>query len=143
MPDINHKGKNMLKKSLATLFVSLLLASAGLTSAAHAVTISNGAACAKAGASTTLKVKGVSKVYLCKVNPTVAGAATPAWTLKTCLSYWSAAQNSQDSIDQQRALVKMMSEPNKTTYTTQLDDSQKQLDAVKATIMSNYCKKGL
>jgi hypothetical protein len=59
------------------------------------------------------------------------------------LSYWAAAKNSQDSIDQQRSLVQSMSEPDKTTYTKQLDASQASLDKVKAAIVSNHCKKGL
>ena len=133
----------MTKRSLSALFVSVVLVSAGLSTAAHAASVSNGAACAKAGASTTVKVKGVSKVYLCRVNPSVAGATARTWTLKTCVSYWAAAQNSQDSIDQQRSLVQSMSEPDKTTYTKQLDGSQASLDKVKAAIVSNHCKAGL
>ena len=133
----------MLKKSVAIFFVSALLASTGLTTFAHAATISNGAACAKAGASTTVKVKSMSKVYICKVNPAIAGATTPTWTLKTCLSYWAAAQNSQDSINQQRSLVSSMSEPDKTTYTKQLAVSQGSLNKVIAAIQANHCKVGL
>jgi hypothetical protein len=133
----------MLKKSVITLFVSALLASTSLATVSHAATISNGAACAKAGASTTVKVKGVSKAYICKINLAVPGVMVPTWTLKTCISYWAAAQNSQASITQQRSLVQSMSEPDKTTYTKQLDDSQAQLDKVKAAIVSNHCKKGL
>ena len=133
----------MLKKTVATVFVSALLATTGLVTPSHAAAISNGAACAKAGASTSVKVKGVSKVYLCRVNPSVAGATATTWTLKTCVSYWAAAQNSQDSITQQRGLVASMSEPDKTTYTKQLDGSQAQLDKVKAAIVSNHCKAGL
>jgi len=133
----------MLKKTVATVFVSVLLATTGLVSPSHAAAISNGAACAKAGAITTVKVKGVSKAYLCRVNPSVPGATTPTWTLKTCVSYWAAAQNSQASITQQRGLVSSMSEPDKTTYTKQLDGSQAQLDKVKAAIISNHCKAGL
>jgi len=133
----------MLKKSVAVAFVTALLSSMTVATSSYATTISNGAACATAGASSTIKVKGVSKAYICKINPAVAGATTPTWTLKTCLSYWAAAQNSQDSIAQQRSLVSSMSEPDKTTYTKQLDASQTQLDKVKAAIVSNHCKKGL
>jgi hypothetical protein len=133
----------MLKRSLSALFVSAVLVSAGLNTAAHAASVTNGAACAKAGAQTTVKVKGVSKTYTCHINPAVAGATAPTWTLKTCVSYWAAAKNSQDSIDQQRSLVQSMSEPDKTTYTKQLDASQASLDKVKAAIVSNHCKKGL
>ena len=133
----------MLKKIMASVFVSAVLASAGLVAPAHAAVISNGTACVKAGASTAVKVKGVSKVYLCRVNPSVAGATATTWTLKTCVSYWAAAQNSQASITQQRGLVASMSEPDKTTYTKQLDGSQAQLDKVKAAIISNHCKAGL
>jgi poly(3-hydroxybutyrate) depolymerase len=133
----------MLKKSVATLFAGALLAFTGLTVVAHAATVSNGAACAKSGATSTVKVKGLSKTYSCHTNPSVAGATMPTWTLKTCLSYWAAAQNSQDSIDQQRSLVGSMSEPDKTNYNKQLDASQVQLNKVKAVIVSNHCKKGL
>ena len=133
----------MVKKSVATLFVSALLVSTGISTVAHAATISNGSACAKSGASTIVKVKGVSKAYICKINPAVTGATTPTWTLKTCLSYWATAQNSQDSINQQRSFVKSMSEPDKTTYNKQLDGSQAQLDKVIAAIKANHCKVGL
>ena len=63
----------MLKKTVATVFVSALLATTGFVTPSHAAAISNGVACAKAGASTTVKVKGVSKAYLCTGNPSVAG----------------------------------------------------------------------
>jgi len=133
----------MLKKSVATLFVTALLASTGISTVAHAATISNGSACAKSGVSTTVKVKGVSKAYICKINPAVAGATTPTWTLKTCLSYWAAAQNSQNSINEQRSLVQSMSEPDKTNYGKALDASQASLDKVIAAIKANHCKVGL
>jgi len=133
----------MLKKLVATFFVGALLFATGSSTVAQAMAISNGSACAKSGASTIVKVKGVSKTYICKINPAVTGATTPTWTLKTCLSYWAAAQNSQDSINQQRSLVKSMSEPDKTTYNKQLDGSQAQLDKVIAAIKANHCKVGL
>jgi hypothetical protein len=133
----------MLKKSVTTLFVGVLLASTSFIASAHATSITNGAACAKAGATTTVKVKGVSKAYVCKLNPALASATKQTWTLKTCLTYWSAAQGQQASIDQQLPLISIMNEPDKTTYTNQLKDAQTQLDKVKATIISNYCKLGL
>ena len=128
----------MLKKSVATLFVTALLASTGISTVAHAATISNGSACAKSGVSTTVKVKGVSKAYICKINPAVAGATTP-----TCLRYWAAAKNSQNSINEQRSLVQSMSEPDKTNYGKALDASQASLDKVIAAIKANHCKVGL
>ena len=133
----------MLKRSLATVFVSALLSSMAFETNTHAAAISNGVACAKAGSSTTVKVKGVSKVYLCTGNPSVTGVKGLEWTLKTCVSYWAAAKNSQDSINQQRSLVNSMSEPDKTTYTKQLDVSQRSLDKVIASIKVNHCKVGL
>ena len=133
----------MLNKSVVALFVSALLASSSVMAGAHAGTISNGVGCAKAGASTTVKAKGVTKVYLCTGNPSVAGPKGLEWTLKTCLSYWAAGQNSQNSINEQRSLINAMSEPDKTNYTKQLDASQAQLDKVKAAIVSNHCKRGL
>jgi hypothetical protein len=132
-----------MKRSVSAFFVSVLLVSTGLYSAAHAAGVSNGVACAKSGSVTTIKVRGLNKTYTCHTNPAIVGATTPTWTLKTCLSYWAAAKNSQDSIDQQRSLVQSMSEPDKTTYTKQLDASQASLDKVKAAIVSNHCKKGL
>jgi hypothetical protein len=133
----------MFKKSLGTLIVGVLLASAGLTAVAHAATISNGAKCAKLGASTIVKVKGVSKTYVCKINPTVANTKIPTWTLKTCLNYWVAAQDNQDSINQQRELVQLMTDPDKTNYNKQLNASQVSLNKVITAIKANYCKKGL
>jgi DNA-binding FrmR family transcriptional regulator len=133
----------MLKKSVVTFIVIVLFASTGVLAEANAVSISNGSACVKAGVSTTVKVKGASKLYVCTGNPSQAGFKALEWTLKTCVSYWAAAQNSQDSINQQRSLVSSMSEPDKSTYTKQLNASQAQLDRVKSAIVSNHCKKGL
>jgi hypothetical protein len=132
-----------MKKSAFSLLASASLLFGGFTSTAHAASIVNGTACATVGATSSVKVKGVGKVYVCKVNPSIAGASTPTWTLKTCLSYWAAAQNSQDSINQQRGLVSSMSEPDKTTYTKQLNASQASLDKVIVAIKANHCKVGL
>ena len=133
-----------MKKFSATLVSGLVLASTSIfITSAHGSTIVNGAACTTVGASSVVKVKGISKTYICKVNPSIAGASIATWTLKTCLSYWAAAQNSQDSINQQRSLVSSMSEPDKTTYTKQLNASQTSLDKVKAAIKTNHCKSGL
>lgn len=133
----------MIKKSAVAVFICATVAFTGLTGAASAATIVNGSSCSKAGAVTTVKVKGVSKSYICKKNPSVVNATKTTWTLKTCISYWAAAVASQKSIDDQLALVKVMTEPDKTTYTNQLADSQKQLDKVKASIIANHCKVGL
>ena len=124
--------------------VSTMAFGAGISiSTASAATIVNGTACSKANEVSTVKVKGVSKTYICKINPSVAGATKTTWTLKTCISYWAAAKTSQDSIDQQRSLVNNMSDPDKTTYNKQLDGSQASLDKVKAAIIANHCKVGL
>ena len=130
------------KSLIAVVTFTGLAAGLSITSAS-AATIVNGIACSKANAVSTVKVKGVSKIYICKINPSVAGATKTTWILKTCISYWAAAAASQKSIDDQMALVKVMSEPDKTTYTNQLADSQKQLDKVKGAIISNHCKAGL
>jgi hypothetical protein len=132
-----------LKKSVIAITLGLSISVTGLVSGASAATVKNGVACAKSGASTTVKVKGVSKAYICKINPSVTGATKPTWTLKTCITYWAAAMASQKSIDDQLALVKVMSEPDKTTYTNQLADSQLALNKVKASIVSNHCQAGL
>ena len=131
----------MSKKIAAVLGAAMI--SIGLAVPSSAATVVNGKACPKVGASTTFKVNGVSKTYLCRVNPSVVGATNATWTLKTCITYWAAAAASQKSIDDQLALVKVMSEPDKTTYTNQLADSQKKLDTVKAAIIANHCKVGL
>jgi hypothetical protein len=129
------------------LVLSTLVASAvvffGATSTSHAASISNGVKCAKVGAATSVSVKGVSKAYVCKVNPTLPGALIPTWTLKTCITYWAQAQQSQQSIDDQRSLIKVMTEPDKTNYTKQLDASQASLNKVLDSITANHCKKGL
>jgi len=133
----------MLKKLVASLVMGAFLATTGVVSGVEAATISNGVSCTKPGASTTVKVRSMSKAYVCTGNPSQTGVKGLEWTLKTCLSYWTAAKNSQDSISQQRSLVQSMSEPDRTNYNKQLDGSQAQLDKVKAVIVSNHCKKGL
>jgi 2',3'-cyclic-nucleotide 2'-phosphodiesterase (5'-nucleotidase family) len=133
----------MSKKLVPLIVMSVFFATTGVVSTAGAAAISNGVSCLNSGASKSVKVNGVNKVYLCTGNPSQAGVKGLEWTLKTCVTYWAAAQNSQDSINQQRSLVQSMSEPDKTNYGKQLDASQKQLDKVKATIASNHCKRGL
>jgi hypothetical protein len=133
----------MRKFSGLAVVLGATLSVAALTTPTHAATIANGATCANANKVSNVKVKGATKAYICKVNPAIPGATALTWTLKTCISYWAAAQNSQDSITQQRALVQSMSDPDKTTYTKQLDASQASLDKVKSTIVSGYCKAGL
>ena len=72
-----------MKKSIPSLVAALALILCGFAGTSHAASIVNGAACSTAGASSTVKVKGVSKAYICKINPSVAGASAPTWTLKT------------------------------------------------------------
>ena len=59
----------MLKKSVVTFIVIVLFASTGVLAEANAVSISNGSACVKAGVSTTVKVKGASKLYVPEIPP--------------------------------------------------------------------------
>ena len=132
-----------MKKSRLLLVVVLTFLLSSFTATTHAASIVNGAGCVKAGAVTTSKVKGISKAYVCTGNPSVAGVKGLSWTLKTCVSYWAAAKNSQNSIDEQRSLVSAMSEPDKSTYTKQLDASQASLNKVFAAITANHCKTGL
>jgi hypothetical protein len=136
----------MLKKSAITVVIALAFVSVGFT--ASAATVKNGVACPKSGASTVVTVKGVKNTYVCTTNP--AAAANPniaksgkTWTLKNCVTYYSAYKGNQQSIDDQRSLVSVMSEPDKTTYTKQLDASQASLMKVLAAIENNYCKTGL
>jgi hypothetical protein len=132
----------MVKKSVTSIVIGLLLASSGALSIASAATVKNGGSCTPFGKSVTVKVKNVSKVYVCGSNPSIA-TPNQGWVLKTCKSYYTAYKNSQDSIDQQRSLVNSMSEPDKTTYTKQLDASQAALNKVLAAINKNHCKAGL
>jgi hypothetical protein len=113
-----------------------------------AAAIKNGMACTKSGASTVVTVKGGKNTYLCTVNP--ASVSNPnvakggkTWTLKSCVSYYAAYKGNQKSIDDQRALVNVMSEPDKSTYNKELDASQASLIKVLAAIETNYCKTGL
>jgi hypothetical protein len=137
----------MLKKVSILLFAGLFIGPA-ITHASAATVIRNGVACSKQGATATVKVKGVSKAYVCTTNP--AAAKNPAiakagrtWTLKTCVSYYSAYKASAKSISDQRDLVNIMTEPDKSTYNKELDKSQADLNKVLAAIENNHCKTGL
>jgi hypothetical protein len=59
------------------------------------------------------------------------------------LNYWVAAQDNQDSINQQRDLVQLMTDPDKTNYNKQLNASQVSLNKVITAIKANYCRAGL
>lgn len=133
----------MFKKAAVVLTAGLFAASIVLVSTSSAATIKNGVACSKIGAATTVRVGSTSKTYLCKVNPAITGATKTTWTLKTCITYWTTANSQKKLIDEQRALVNVMSEPDKTTYNTQLDKSLADLNKVYAAIKANYCKAGL
>ena len=132
-----------MKKSILPALVASALVFFGAPSTAQAASISNGVKCAKVGAATSVSVKGVSKAYICKVNPTLPGALIPTWTLKTCISYWAQAQQSQQSINDQRSLINVMTEPDKTNYAKQLDASQASLNKVLDSITANHCRRGL
>ena len=133
----------MLKRVAIVVSSSLFALSTVLVSTSGAATIKNGVACSKVGASSVVKVKGVSKAYICRINPSISGATKPSWTLKTCITYWTTANSQKKLIDEQRALVAVMSEPDKTTYNAELDKSMTELNKVYATIKANYCKIGL
>jgi len=136
-------------KSVSALVLGLAIASTSFFVTANAATaVKNGVTCAKSGASTVVTVKGVKSTYVCTTNPAAAGNPNIAksgktWTLKTCVNYYAAYKNNQQSIDDQRSLVGVMNEPDKTTYTKQLDASQASLIKVLAAIENNYCKTGL
>lgn len=132
-----------MKKSILPALVASALAFFGAAPTAQAASISNGVKCAKVGVVTSVSVKGVSKAYICKVNPTLPGALIPTWTLKTCISYWAQAQQSQQSINDQRSLINVMTEPDKTNYAKQLDASQASLNKVLDSITANHCRRGL
>ena len=132
-----------MKKSILPALVASALVFFGAPSTAQAASISNGVKCAKVGAATSVSVKGVSKAYICKVNPTLPGALIPTWTLKTCIAYWAHSQQSQQSINDQRSLINVMTEPDKTNYTKQLDASQASLNRVLDSITANHCRRGL
>ena len=138
-----------MKKSLISAVICLSVLSGGFATTSNAApNVKNGVACAKAGATTVVTVKGAKNTYMCTVNPAAASNPNIAkggktWTLKTCVTYYAAYKGNQQSIDDQRSLVAVMSEPDKTTYTKQLDASQETLMKVLATIENNYCKTGL
>ena len=132
-----------MRKKIVSLILACAVTSIGFATAAHATAIANGAACADKGTTMSVKVKGVSKVYVCAVNPIATSGAPATWVLKNCLSYWNSALGQQSNIAQQQALVNVMTEPDKTHYNAQLKASQAQLDKVKAAIRTNWCKTGL
>ena len=133
----------MLRKSIVVLAAGFFAAFTVAVSASTAATMKNGLACSKVGAVSTVKVGSASKTYVCKINPSVAGATKTTWTLKTCITYWSTANAQKKLIDEQRALVNVMSEPDKTNYNNQLDKSMADLNKVYDAIKANYCKVGL
>jgi cytochrome c peroxidase len=138
----------MFKKSAIAIMMTVAMFSTGMTAAAHAATVKNGVPCAKSGATTVVTLKKIKNTYICTTNPAAATNPNVAksgktWTLKTCVTYYAAYKSNQQSIDDQRALVNVMTEPDKTTYTKQLDDSQASLIKVLSAIEQNYCKAGL
>ena len=132
-----------MKKSLKVFGLGLSLILTIITIPSHAATVVNGAQCPKTGASLTVKVKGVSKIYVCGINPAFPQATLKTWTLKTCGTYLSAASKQQDSINQELPLVAIMTEPDKTTYTNQINAAQTKLTGVIAAIKKNHCAAGL
>jgi len=142
------KGKNMLKKSVATLLAIGFLASTSLTVGAHAATISNGSACAKSGSSTIVKVKGVSKTYICTINPAAAGNPNIAksgktWTLKTCLTYYAQYKTYLKNLNDQKDLINILTEPDKSDAMKGYNDGVVSLNRTLASIENNHCKTGL
>ena len=139
----------MFQKAAVVLSINLVFVATGFVAPAHAAaTVKNGVACSKLGSSTTVTIKAVKKIYICTVNPAAAGNPNVAkggntWTLKTCVSYYAAYKSNQKAIDDQRSLVSLMGEPDKSTYTTQLNNSQANLMQVLASIENNHCKTGL
>jgi len=133
-----------MKKTLIAVALGTFLVIANVATDAQAAdVIKNGASCIQANSISVVKVKGVSKTYICHTNPATPSVTTASWTLKTCISYFAAAQSQQDNINQQMPLIALMGEPDKTTYTKQLNASQGQLNKVIATIKANYCRAGL
>jgi hypothetical protein len=149
----------MLKKTVATVFVSALLATTSLVTPSHAATITNGAACAKAGASTTVKVKGVSKVYKCAFNPLLNGipsslTATPSaspspsptvstpvvntWTSSSCLTAYAKYKEIMDTLTGNISLFS--SQPS---ALAQLLQTIKTTQSYLVPMRANQCKAGL
>ena len=156
---MKNKGKNMLKKSVATIFASVLLASTSLATVTHAASISNGVPCAKPGMSTTVKVKGMSKTYKCGFDPllteipsalTATPSATPlqtpnpvvatvnTWTLKTCLTAYTQYKDIMDSLTGNISLFS--SDPS---ALAQLMQTIKTTQTYLVPMRANLCKKGL
>jgi hypothetical protein len=131
------------------IFVSLLIFSmVPLSPSYGAPVIKNGVPCPKQGAKTVVNIKGVSKAYVCTTNPAAAENPNIAkggrtWTLQTCVTYYASYKVNAKAIKDQRDLVNLMSEPDKTNYNKQLDQSQADLMKVVAAIENNHCKTGL
>jgi len=137
----------MFKKPATFIIAGLILTSSALT-VAHAATISNGVACAKSGASLSVKAKGVSKTYICTVNPAAASNPNIAkdgktWTLKTCVTYYAQYRSAYDSLKNQRDVINLLQEPDKTTAMKGYTDGMISLTKTLAAIENNHCKKGL
>jgi hypothetical protein len=138
----------MLKKSVATLFIAALCASTSLTPSANAVTISNGKACAKSGVSTIVKTKGVSKTYICTINPAAAGNPNivkggRTWTLKTCITYYAQYVSFLKNLNDQKDLISILTEPDKTDAMKGYNEGLVSLNKTLASIENNHCKAGL
>ena len=130
-----------MRKSINVLAITLMLASTSIPTSAHAATISNGVACSKVGAKSTVKVKGVSVAYICKSNPTES-FKTISWIQQRCIQEFSMYQNGIDSITSARPVYSGLSEPDRTNALSQLDASQTTLDQLLAKMKQNHCKKG-
>ena len=133
-----------MRKKLPIIFVIWFFLTTLITPAqSFGAAIKNGTACGKAGSSTKVIVKGITKTYICTINPASPTSSKRTWTLKTCVTYWKTAQGSQKSIDEQRDLVRVMNEPDKSTYMAELDKSQADLNKVIEAIKLNHCRAGL
>jgi hypothetical protein len=134
----------MLKKSVITVVLALTMASSIFTLGAHAAAVvKNGVACTKSGASTSVTVKGVKNTYICKINPTVAGASKPSWTLAKCLTNWALLKTQQDNINQALSIANLESDPGKTSDVNMLNGQQAALNKLIEANSTNWCKAGL
>lgn len=138
----------MFKKPAGLICVCMVLATSAFSTVANAASISNGVACAKSGASTSVKVKNVSKTYICTVNPAAASNPNVAkggktWTLKTCVTYYAQYRSAYDSLKNQLDVINLLQEPDKTTAMTGYTEGITSLNKTLAAIENNHCKKGL
>ena len=121
-----------MSKKILALFSGVVLFGALISAPANAA-ISNGTSCVKSGA--TIKVG--SKSYKCAKNPYFAPIKN-TWTLTGCLTAYALWKDAKQQYDDWKDLAKLAGAEGQKT----LDDLQKSIDSLEATMKTQACKKG-